>query len=280
MSDEISWAQLNPVRFVALLGRRSGRPLSLRVFLAPMVVAALLLWPVFLAYQLPILLLKELARHLQRFRIVQWLTPLFTWELWRGSPAATPHPYDLLARERALRCVLLPVVAAEWLALLVIGFTVGISCLLGRAPSHRLVLPSLGVLVLMSLPAMALHSYYANLVTRWKELKIPLCPRCGYNRSHSTGLVCSECGSSDPVVPAGQVPGTWTRWLPLFSETALFAPFAIFGSLGPLLVFASLHISMRILGIVVLLLTASVLAIAVTGVVSMAGRGGLPQRKS
>ncbi|HOJ56579.1 MAG TPA: recombinase family protein [Phycisphaerae bacterium] len=220
------------------------------------------------------------ARYLRRFRIVQWFMPLFTWELWRGSPAETPHPYDLLARERALRCVLLSVVAVEWLALLVIGFSVGVSCLLERGSSHYLVGLSLAVLVLASFPAMVLHSCYKNLGTRWQELNAPLCPRCGYDRRHSTGLVCNECGSTEPVVPAGQMPRSWARWQVLSSETAVFVPFAILGSLTPLLMFASRHLPVRVMGGVILLLTVSVLAIVVAGVLSMAGRDRLPRRKS
>jgi hypothetical protein len=267
-----AWRSLNPVRFVGdALSRRSGRALWLRICLAPFVVAGVLLWPVFVAAQLPWLLLRALGRWLQRFRVVRAVMPLFTWELWRGQPSETPHPYDLLTRERLLRRVAVPLLALEWTGLLVLGFGAGLDCLTGR---HLPIvyISALLTTVFLGIPAAAFCSWHKRLVTRWKDLRAPLCPRCGYNRSHATGPFCSECGSVEKPVPAGQTPPAWAPWSPLISDGTAYMPCALLGSLAPLLMFASRHVSIRFVGGVLLILSFSILAICLAAVIGVIKR--------
>lgn len=255
---------LSPVRLVGRFRERiKPYPVWLRVLLAPLGLLMLLLWPMHVAFSVPFLTLRTIGLHLRNYPPCRQIAALFEVELYRDSRKRIPHPYDLLARSRLTRRLLALVLFVEWIALIGIGVSSGLLCLLGDPPAFLLSIWAVGfmVMVVAGMPAWGLSSYHGSLVDCWKKLNAPLCPCCGYNRLYSTSDRCPECGSlSAPVLP-GEVPAEWKRWDHVTGNQAVFLPFVLLGTLGPLSRLVSDWLPLWILGVFLLMLTASVAAL-------------------
>jgi hypothetical protein len=238
--------------------------------------ACVLVLPLLIPARLLGQLVHPLVAPVARSRVVSWLSSHSVGDLLgqlvgplSGGDWEVTQAGELLARMRIVRWIVAVSVIIQWCVAIAIGIFSG-AIIAGIMPAFAFDLPfylivhvMLVVLVLLSLPTLLLHRYYKNLGRCWREFGLSLCGQCGYIRDYIPEGRCPECGTHEPAVRPGRLPASCFRWQVFVNDLTTHWPLGLVVTAACAVVILGGLIGLRAVGIVVLLVTASIGALLV-----------------
>jgi len=184
-------------------------------------------------------------------------------DFWRSPARQSDDAGAMLERAQLLRRLLVPLVAAQWAAMLVFGSVAGFHCIFGALPYSSDILGLAFLTVFLSGTACYVgRSCYERLQKCWRALQYAVCECCGYIREFSDSDRCPECGSHRHPVPPGQLPPTWIAWEPIVGGFAANVPYAMLGAVVMPVFGLTKWVSLWVLGVVAWALTISFTTLA------------------